>query len=216
MAKSNSDNEIRRLLILQGSNDAAEQELDNLRVLCDFYGMSGERKDITGLLMPEEARANGDPLKYCKPLIDEICKDALGQYEYVYISTHGSTESFGEADGSKYITWSEFALSLCEADCLKAEAKLLLGCCRGGQHRVAHTMFEECALIDFVCGPRASIRDVDINAGLSIFLYNIEKRHEQPSTAIRRASEATGLDFFCHDRVEFEDYGQQIEEVVNQ
>ena len=208
MAKDNSNNSVQRLLILQGSSDAAIEELDNLKVLCDFYGMSGERKDITNFLLTKDER-EGEVEEYCGPLIKEICKDTCGQYEYVYLSTHGSTHTFGESDGERYLTWEEFAESLCLGDCLKSEAKLLLGCCRGGQHRVAHTMFQKCALIDFVCGPRASIRDTDINAGLSIFLYNIEQRHEQPSTAIERASAATGLDFFCHDRVEFEDYGSE-------
>ena len=205
MAKNNSDNNVKRLLILKGSSDASEDELENLKVLCDFYGMSGEHKDITQFLLSEDERSKG-PEEYCKPLIKEICSEAAGQYEYIYLSTHGTTDSFGELDGKEFITWSEFAYSLCEGDCLKSEAKLLLGCCRGGQHRVAAKMFDECALIDFVCGPRASIRDTDINAGLSIFLYNIEQRHEQPSTAIKRASAATGLYFFCHDRVEYEDY----------
>ena len=207
MAKSESDNSVKRLLILKGSSDACDKELEHLKVLCDFYGMSGEFKDITSFLLTEEQR-DGDSIDYCKPLTQEICRDTAGQYEYIYLSTHGTTDSFGERDGKKYITWTEFAESLCEGNCLRPEAKLLPGCCRGGQLKVAMRMFDQCALIDFVCGPRASIRDTDINAGFSIFLYNMEQRNEEPSAAINRASAATGFDFFCHDRVEFEDYHQ--------
>jgi hypothetical protein len=88
---------------------------------------------------------------------------------------------------------------------LNAESVLLLGCCRGGLKKVASELFYYCSQIDYVCGPRWAVTGQDISAGFHIFIYNMEVRREQPSTAVNRASKGTGYDFFCHDRVEFED-----------
>ena len=66
-------------------------------------------------------------------------------------------------------------------------------------------LFGSCDQIDYVCGPRWTVTGDDITAGFHVFVYNMEIRREQPSTSVSRASKATGYDFFCYDRVEYED-----------
>ena len=45
----------------------------------------------------------------------------------------------------------------------------------------------------------------DLIVGFHVFLYNMEIRKEQPTTAAMRATNATGYEFFCYDRVEIDD-----------
>jgi hypothetical protein len=56
-----------------------------------------------------------------------------------------------------------------------------------------------------VCGPVWTLTQDDLSAGFHVFLYNTEKRREQPNIAAARASQATGYEFFCYDRVEVDD-----------
>ena len=70
---------------------------------------------------------------------------------------------------------------------------------------VALVMFDACASIDYIAGPRWTVTGQDITTGFHVFIYNMLIRKEQPGTAAHRASAATGYDFFCHDRVEIDD-----------
>jgi hypothetical protein len=70
---------------------------------------------------------------------------------------------------------------------------------------VAQTLFLSCSSIAYVCGPVWTLTQDDLSAGFHVFLYNTEKRREQPNIAAARASQATGYEFFCYDRVEVDD-----------
>ena len=177
----------KRLLIIKASNDVCSSEIDHIKTVADMFGITHCTSVLTDMATFKS----------------DLC--AGGNYDYVYLAAHADLTGFGEADGSISVDWSVFAEALCEAECLNPESILLLGCCRGGLKKVAIQLFYYCSQIDYVCGPRWTVTGQDISAGFHIFVYNMKVRREQPSTAVLRASQGTGYDFFCHDRVEFED-----------
>jgi hypothetical protein len=186
----------KRLLIVKACDDVCATEIDHLKNIAEMFGMTHCLVDLVGM--------------------DEFKKKLCGgdKYDYLYLAAHASPFDFGTADGKVSITWSDLSVALCETQCLNPEAILLLGCCRGGLRRVAETLFFNCDQIDYVCGPRWTVTSHDLTAGFHVFIYNMESRHEQPSTAVRRASGATGYDFFCYDRVEVEDHYQYAHETL--
>jgi hypothetical protein len=182
----------KRVLIVQASKDVCSTELEHIKNIAEMFGM-----------------------KHCLvelETIEDFVKQLCGgdKYDYIYLAAHANPYSFGTEDGKISIEWSKLAAALCESSCLNPESILLLGCCRGGLKRVAATLFANCGQIDYVCGPRWTVTGHDLTAGFHIFLYNMESRREQPSTAVRRASHATGYDFFCYDRVEIEDHIEYV------
>jgi hypothetical protein len=178
----------KRLLIIKACTDVCGAEIDHLKSVAVIIGMDHCDCELKSI----------DEFK------KQIC--AKGEkYDYIYLAAHAGRESFGEEEESVSIKWDDFALALCEIDCLNQECILLLACCRGGLNGVANTLFDNCTQIDYVCGPRWTVTGPDITAGFHVFIYNMEFRKEQPSTAVCRASNATGYDFFCYDRVEIED-----------
>lgn len=188
---------MKHLIILKASNDICSAEIDHLRSIADMLGMKHCTFDMKTV----------DDFKNSK------C--SKGKYDYIYLAAHADREYFGTADGSISIPWADFAAALCEVDCLNPECILLLGCCRGGLKGVARMLFMACDRIDYVCGPRWTVTSHDITAGFHTFVYNMEVRKEQPSGAATRASNATGYDFFCYDRVESEDEMQNLLSLIN-
>ena len=178
----------KRLLIIKATEDICGAEINHLKSIADMLEM-----------------------KHCECELKDIdqftkCLDASGdRYDYIYLAAHADLEGFGAEDGPVAIPWDLFAAVLCDTDCLNQGCILLLGCCRGGLKRVAYTLFVSCNQIDYVCGPRWLVTGADITAGFHVFIYNMEIRNEQPSTAADRASWATNYDLFCYDRVELED-----------
>ncbi len=177
----------KRLLLIKASKDICADEITHISTVAKLFGMSECTIEYSSLEDFKTKICSGD------------------RYDYIYLAAHANPECFGEADGSCTTNWCDFAMTLCELQCLKYGCVLLLGCCRGGLKVVANTLFLNCTQIDYVCGPRWTVTGADITAGFHIFVYNMVVRREQPSTAARRASKATGYDFFCYDRVETED-----------
>jgi hypothetical protein len=177
----------KRLLIIKAAKDICASEIDHIKIVAEMFGIVHCTTVLTDVASFKS----------------DLC--AGGKYDYIYLAAHADIMGFGESDGSISTDWSKFAEILCEAECLNPECILLLGCCRGGLKKVAAQLFYYCSQIDYVCGPRWTVTGQDISLGFHIFVYNIEIRREQPSTAVERASKGTGYDFFCHDRVEFED-----------
>lgn len=183
----------KEILIIKASSDICVAEVDHIKAIAGLYDM---RYCVTELSSIDEFK-------------NKVC---IGRkFDYIYLASHANTEGFGEADGHVFFSWEEFALALCETQCLNPGCVLLLGCCRGGLKRVAFTLFLSCGQIDYICGPRWTVTGHDLSTGFHVFIYNLEIRREQPSTAVDRVSRATGYDFFCYDRVETEDeYFSQI------
>lgn len=178
----------KRLLIVKASNDICTAEVDQLKSIASMFGMN---HCVCELKTVEEFKQS-------------LCASA-DKYDYIYVAAHADLMGFGTQDRAVNINWSEFAAALCETNCLNPECILLLGCCRGGLKQVAFTLFLSCDQIDYICGPRWTVTSADLTAGFHVFVYNMEVRKEQPSTAVDRASKATNYDFFCYDRVEVED-----------
>ena len=177
----------KKLLILKASKDICAAETAHLLAIAGLFSMTTKEISFTSIADLQSKLVHDD------------------RYDYVYLAAHASPQCFGEADGSCLMSWDQLADALCMSACLATGAVLLLACCRGGLRGVADTLFVNCCDIDYVCGPRWKATAADITVGFHTFIYNLESRREQPSTAARRASEATGYDFFCYDRVELED-----------
>jgi hypothetical protein len=187
----------KRILIVKASEDICSTEIDHLKNIAEMFGMEHCVFELKSI----------DEFK------EKLC--CGGKYDYLYLAAHADRYNFGTADDKISVSWSAFSLALCESDCLNPECILLLGCCRGGLHGVAAALFRNCNQIDYVCGPRWTVTSADITAGFHVFVYNMVIRREQPSTAARRASGATGYDFFCYDRVEVEDRILEFDEELS-
>lgn len=187
-----------KVLIIKASCDICKNEIDHIETIAKMFGLTPE---IINLV---------DMVQFQQSIFQK------GPYQYIYLCTHASPYSFGEADGSKLFSWEEFAQVLCATNCLDNDAILLLACCRGGLKKVADTLFLNCENIDYVCGPRWKLTGADISTGFHVFIYNVESRKEQPSIAVDRSSKATGYDFFCYDRVESEDEVKQATATIIQ
>lgn len=177
---------MKRILILKASCDICTNEIEHIQTIAEMFSMEHlvmELKDLASFQA------------------DVLTK---GKFHYIYLCTHANYLYFGEADASKTFDWKEFAKTLCDACCLEMGATLLLACCRGGLKQLAKTLFGSCGQIDYICGPRWNLNGPDLSTAFHVFIYNMESRNEQPSTAAQRASKATGYDFFVYDRVETE------------
>jgi hypothetical protein len=176
-----------RLLFLKASSDICAAEVDHLKTVADMFHMESEIIEFVDR--------------------EKFEKDVTGRkpFDYIYLAGHANPEGFGEADGSKFCSWWDFGTSLCATSILTNGSVLLLGCCRGGLRMVGWLLFQSCASIDYIAGPRWTVTGQDITTGFHVFIYNMLIRKEQPGTAAVRASAATGYDFFCHDRVEIDD-----------
>jgi len=178
---------IPRLLFVKASSDICSAEVEHLKTVADMFLMQSEIIDFTDR--------------------EKFEKDIMGKepFDYIYLAGHANPDGFGESDGTAFCSWYDFGISLCATGILKPGSVLLLGCCRGGLRMVGLVLFDACASIDYIAGPRWTVTGQDITTGFHVFIYNMLIRKEQPGTAAQRASSATGYDFFCHDRVEIDD-----------
>jgi hypothetical protein len=183
-----------RLLFVKASSDICSAEVAHLKTIADMFLMESQIVEFESTDKFEATLRGGTP------------------FDYIYLGAHSSPEGFGEQNRSKFFTWWDFGVSLCASSCLTSGSILMLGCCRGGLKMVALTLFQACASIDYVVGPRWTVTGQDITTGFHVFIYNALIRREQPGNAANRASAATGYDFFCHDRVEIENelFAQQV------
>lgn len=177
----------KKILLIDASGESCAGEIKHLEAVAEMFKL--ECKKIT-VNCGKSLRGELDCLK--------------DRYDFIYLAAHSSPDSFGDEANKISIGWVNFAMALCGTQCLEQESILLLGCCRGGLKRVADMLFLACNQIDYVCGPRWNACDKILAVGFHVFLFNILRR-EQPTTAIERASKATGQDFFHYDRADFED-----------
>ena len=126
------------------------------------------------------------------------------KYDYVYIAGHANDKCIGEDKDGLVIHWNEIAEFICSSDCLNENAIIMLYCCRGGLNQVAYQLFATCPKIQFVCGVRQSITNIDLAIGFNVFIYNIEIRKTDPIIAAEKATLATENRFSCFDRLEVE------------
>lgn len=128
----------------------------------------------------------------------------LTNLDYIYLSSHGNEQCFGNEDNSVIVDWSKFGSMLCNSSCMNEECIILLSCCRGGLNHVAYNLFYHCLKIAYVVGPRQSLCSHDMLISFSILLYNYEYKRIDPIVACEKVKKATDLRFFCFDRLETE------------
>jgi hypothetical protein len=178
---------VKTLLILRASKDICDVEVSQIETIAKMHDM--------------------ETIVHVVAASDSLAKlaDYKKQFAYVYLATHANPVGFGD-DGSAgyFVTWYDFAQTICPIDILAHNAVFLLACCRGGVRQVSYDIFAGCDKIQFVCGARWQLTAPDLTAGFHAFIYNMERRRLQPDQAAKRASEATGYDFLCYDRVEIE------------
>lgn len=177
----------KKALIIRACGPADEDvECENIKSIFKIYGI--EATDI------------------CPKTIDELKSELENStnLDYIYLSSHGNDQCFGNEDNSIIVNWSEFGAILCKSDCMNGECIILLSCCRGGLHQVAYNLFYHCTKIDYVVGPRQSLFPHDMLISFSILLYNYERKNVDPIVACEKIKNATDLRFHCFDRLETE------------
>ena len=176
---------MKRLLILQASKDICVTEVEHIETIAKLTKkIECEHMSIASFYGLNTSQAGSK------------------KFDYIYLCGHADEQCFGEGDGSSSSGWAEFAIALCSIDWLNSGSVLFLATCRGGLNSIANTLFQTCSKIDYICGPRWNVDELDLTCGFHTFIYNMEARNEEPAVAVERASKATGRHFFCYDRLE--------------
>jgi hypothetical protein len=143
---------------------------------------------------------------YCPKNNNEL-EEALNkgvEYDYIYLSSHGDLEGFGNEDGTIDLSWNDLGIILCDTQCMKDGCIVFLSCCRGGLNQVAWDLFICCPKISYIVGPRQSLYPHDMLISFNILLYNLEHRNVDPIIACERIKLGTDNRFICFDRLETE------------
>lgn len=169
-------------------------------LMLEACGMIEEEHECNG--MCAQAKLYGiDVVKKCVTNNDEL-RDILsnnGQFNYIYLSSHGNTESFGNENGTVNYNWGDFAALLCATGCMKDDCIIMLSCCRGGLSAVAYTLFANCTHVAYVVGPRQSLTPQEMHICFGIFFYSVEMRMIDPVVACEKIKVATDQRFTCYD-----------------
>lgn len=124
------------------------------------------------------------------------------KYDYIYLSSHGNSAGFNSTDSAIEFSWIDFAVEICNSECLNEHCVVMLSCCRGGLNEVAYTLFDTCDKIDYIIGPRQSLSSADMLIAFNIFLFNLENRNVDPITACEKIKSGADLRFKSFDREE--------------
>jgi len=176
---------MKRMLLLRVTSDACNVEVHQIQAVAKMHNMITDVFNIQSDDDFYKAVSSGNA------------------YDYVYVAAHGNAQGIG-GDHGYFIEWFKFAYLSCNQVGLNENCVFLLACCRGGLRSVALDIFAGCPHIEYVFGPRWTVTAPDITAGFHTFIYNMEHRKMQPDQAANRASQGTGYDFLCFDRVETE------------
>lgn len=136
-------------------------------------------------------------------ILDKYFKQRI-EFDYIYLSAHGSEFGFGNELETINYDWMDFGIKLCETQCMKEDAVLMLSCCRGGLNQVAYDLFYCCPNIAYIVGPRQSLTSDYMIMAFSILLFNIEHRNTDPIVACEKIKLGTDIRFLCFDRLETE------------
>lgn len=181
----------KRILILRacGSKDE-EEECANIASQCRLYEFEVDDR------CPRNHKELKEAL-YCGE-----------KYDYIYLSSHGNENGFGNEDDTIDVPWSVFSYLLCESQCMQDDCIIYLSCCRGGLHQVAYELLLNCRSISYIVGPRQSLNSAEMLISFSILLFNLEYRNIDPIVASEKIKCSTDLRFICFDRLEtLEEYG---------
>lgn len=168
-------------------------------------GVQGEKEECN--VICQQAKLYGFEV------VDKCPKDNIelievlannGKFDYIYLSSHGSDEGFGDSSGLIGFSWFDFGVHLCSSMCMNNDCIVMLSCCRGGLHQVAFDLFYCCGKISYIVGPRQSLTPYEMLISFNILLFNIEHRNIDPVVACEKIKNATDIRFVCFDRLETE------------
>jgi len=200
---------MKNILILRacGLNDE-KQECDNIKSQAELYNIEVHDycpKDNQELL--------------------EILNKGIA-FDYIYLSSHGSADGFGNETETIVYSWFDFGVELCGSMCMKPDCIILLSCCRGGLDQVAYDLFYCCSKIAYIVGPRQSLYPHDLLISFNVLLYNLEHRNVDPIIACEKIKQGTDIRFVCFDRLETEaetgyllrvkEYDRKLKEELNE
>lgn len=126
-----------------------------------------------------------------------------GSFDYIYLSSHGNLDGFGNENGTVDMKWQDFAAHLCAFDCMEEDCIVMLSCCRGGLNSVATEFFSTCEQVSYIVGPRQSLTSAGMHISFGVFLYNVELRKTDPVVACEKIKLATDMRFSCYDKEEW-------------
>ena len=175
----------KKILILEACGHSDETlEVSVIKAQAELYGM-----EITQKCIQKE-----------KELSSALYEN--GNFDYIYLSSHGDNCGFENESQSLNMSWTDFGTMVCDSQCLRQEGILMLSCCRGGLNEVAYDMFWHCPQIEYVVGPRQSLDSANMLIAFQLLLYNIEFRNLDPIVACERVLNGTDIRFTCFDRME--------------
>ena len=178
---------MKSILLLRACGLSDEkQECDNIKSQAQLYGLE----------VHDHCPKNNEELY-------SILNQGV-EFDYIYLSSHGSAEGFGNDSGTIDSSWFDFGIELCGSACMNPNCVVMLSCCRGGLNQVAYDLFFCCPKIAFIVGPRQSLFPHDMLISFNILLYNLEHRNIDPLIACEKIKLATDIRFICFDRSETE------------
>lgn len=182
----------KQMLILKASEDIDNAELQSIVHQSSLYNIESEIVEIKDENDLQNCIYNGN------------------KYDYIYLATHGCKDSFGNISDTLNVSWIKFAAYVCSGEIANPEAIFFHSCCRGGLNKVAWEMFACCQQIEYVCGPRHDVYNLDLLISFNLFIYFIENRKIDPVRASEKVMEATDVRLVCLDRIETELEGGYI------
>ena len=175
---------MKKLLVIRASADIGDKAILDIYCHAEHYGIVPEAIEVNSL-EDLKGKLNGK------------------MYDYVYFAGHGNGNCFG--DPTRFIAdWAEIGKVICTTDCLNKGAIVMLYCCKGGLNVVAYQLFSACSEIEYICGAKQNMKNIDLIIGFNVFLYNIENRNIDPVLSAQKATLATEIRFECFDRTEVE------------
>lgn len=189
------------ILILDASCDNKDKEIEIISATSKYYGIIPVLKKVERI---ED--------------IISILKETKYTYDYIYLASHGTCDSFGNKDDDKIkIDWMDFGLGICYSKVINQNAVLFHSCCRGGATQVCFQMFGSCEQIQYVCGPLTEVVPVELFTCFNNFLFF---KHYRKISAVKSAEKIeyfNDVKFVCMDRNEmvvcneYIDYMNRIE-----
>ena len=174
----------KRLFILKASEDIDVAELNNIVSQISLYSIDSSIIEVESYS------------QLYKTLENE------GTYDYIYLASHGCEDYWGSISGKLSVTWVEFAALICSCETSNQNTIFFHSCCRGGLSQVAWSMFECCPKIQYVCGPRQNITNLELITAFNLFLFYAEVKRIDPVIAAEKVLRAIDIRIVCFDRVE--------------
>lgn len=175
---------MKKLLVIRASADINDNAILDIYCHAHHYGMEPSHIDVKTL--------------------DELEEQLTGKkFDYLYFAGHGNGSCFG--DTNTFIApWNQIGGIVCGTDCLNPGAIIMLYCCKGGLNTVAFQLMAACDNIEYICGAKQNMKNIDLIIGFNVFMYNIENRNIDPVLSAQKATLATEIRFECFDRTEVE------------